>query len=45
MDIVNNYVQLMNYIKTNLKSEDQTKTLDMFKEAVRRAGAYVPDNI
>jgi len=45
MDVVNNYVKLMNYIKTNLKPEDQTKTLDMFKEAVRRAGAYVPDNI
>jgi hypothetical protein len=45
MDVVNNYVKLMNYIKTNLKPEDQTKTLDMFKEAIRRAGAYVPDNI
>ena len=45
MDIINNYDKLMNYIKTNLKSEDQTKTLDMFREALRRAGAYVPDNI
>ena len=35
----------MDYIKTNLKPEDVEKTLTMFKEAVRRAGAYVPDNI
>lgn len=45
MDIINNYSELMSYIKTNLKSEDQTKTLDMFREALRRAGAYIPDNI
>lgn len=45
LEIINNYNKLMAYIKANLKPEDQTKTLDMFKEAVRRAGAYVPDNI
>ena len=45
LEIINNYNKLMTYIKANLKPEDQTKTLDMFKEAVRRAGAYVPDNI
>jgi uncharacterized membrane protein len=45
LEIVNNYDKLMNYIKNNLKPEDQTKALDMFREAVRRAGAYVPDNI
>ncbi len=45
MDVVNNYTKLMSYIKTNLKPEDQTKALDMFREALRRAGAYVPDNI
>lgn len=45
MDIINNYSKLMDYIKNNLKFEDQTKTLDMFKEALKRAGAYVPDNI
>jgi hypothetical protein len=45
LDIINNYAKLMDYIKNNLKLEDQTKTLDMFKEALKRAGAYVPDNI
>lgn len=35
----------MNYIKNNLKIEDQSKTLDLFKEALKRAGAYVPKNI
>jgi len=45
LEIINNYNKLMNYIKTNLKPEDIEKTLTMFKEAVRRAGAYVPDNI
>jgi hypothetical protein len=35
----------MNYIKTNLKPEDKDRTLNMFEEALRRAGAYVPDNI
>jgi hypothetical protein len=45
LEIVNNYDKLINYIKNNLKPEDQTKALDMFREAVRRAGAYVPDNI
>lgn len=45
LEIINNYNKLIAYIKANLKPEDQTKTLDMFKEAIRRAGAYVPDNI
>jgi hypothetical protein len=45
LDIINNYNKLMDYIKNNLKPEDKNKTLDMFKEALRRAGAYVPDNI
>jgi len=45
LEIINNYDKLMSYIKTNLKPEDQTKTLEMFKEALRRANAYVPDNI
>jgi len=45
LDIINNYNKLVNYIKTNLKPEDQEKTLTMFKEALRRAGAYIPDNI
>jgi hypothetical protein len=45
LEIINNYAKLMDYIKNNLKPEDQTKTLDMFKEALKRAGAYVPDNI
>jgi hypothetical protein len=45
LEIINNYTKLMDYIKNNLKPEDQTKTLDMFKEALKRAGAYVPDNI
>ena len=45
LDIINNYNKLMDYIKNNLKPEDKNKTLDMFKEALRRAGAYIPDNI
>lgn len=45
LDIINNYNKLMDYIKNNLTLEDQTKTLDLFKEALKRAGAYVPDNI
>jgi hypothetical protein len=45
LDIINNYDKLMNYIKNNLKPEDKDKTLNMFKEALRRAGAYVPNNI
>jgi hypothetical protein len=45
LDIINNYDKLMNYIKSNLKPEDKDKTLNMFKEALRRAGAYVPNNI
>jgi hypothetical protein len=44
-EINNNYNKLMNYIKTNLKPEDKIKALDLFKEALRRADAYVPDNI
>lgn len=45
LEIINNYDKLMSYIKTNLKPEDKTKALDLFKEALRRANAYVPDNI
>ena len=45
LEIINNYNKLVEYIKINLKPEDAEKTLTMFKEAVRRAGAYVPDNI
>jgi hypothetical protein len=45
LDIINNYNKLMSYINNNLKPEDKDKTLNMFKEALRRAGAYVPNNI
>jgi hypothetical protein len=45
LETINNYDKLMSYIKTNLKPEDKTKALDLFKEALRRANAYVPDNI
>jgi len=45
LDIINNYNKLMDYINNNLKPEDKDKTLNMFKEALRRAGAYVPNNI
>jgi hypothetical protein len=45
LEIINNYNKLISYIKNNLKPEDQEKVLIMFKEALRRAGAYVPDNI
>jgi len=45
LEIINNYDKLMNYIKNNLKIEDQSKILDLFKEALKRAGAYTPENI
>jgi len=45
LEIINNYNQLMDYIKNNLKPEDRDAILNMFKEALRRADAYVPDNI
>jgi hypothetical protein len=45
LEIINNYNQLMDYVKNNLKPEDRDATLNMFKEALRRADAYVPDNI
>jgi hypothetical protein len=32
-------------LANNGTAEDQEKVLVMFKEALRRAGAYVPDNI
>ena len=35
----------MDYVKTNLDPEDKENTLKMFAEALRRAKAYVPDNI
>lgn len=45
LKIINDYAQLMNYVKTALKPEDRESTLNMFKEALRRADAYVPGNI
>jgi hypothetical protein len=35
----------MDYVKNNLKPEDKDATLNMFREALKRAEAYVPDNI
>jgi hypothetical protein len=43
LDIINNYNKLMEYIKNNLTSEEQSKIIDLFKEALRRANAYVPN--
>lgn len=45
LDITSNYNRLMDYIKSNLKPEDKENTLKMFAEALRRAKAYVPNNI
>jgi hypothetical protein len=45
LEIINNYNQLIDYVKNNLKPEDRDATLNMFKEALRRADAYIPDNI
>ena len=45
LEIINNYNNLMDYIKTNLKPEDTESILKMFREALRRANSYVPDNI
>ena len=45
LDIINNYSKLIDYINNNLKPDDKEKTLNMFREALKRAGAYVPENI
>jgi hypothetical protein len=45
LKITSNYNKLMDYIKTNLNPEDKENTLKMFAEALRRANAYIPDNI
>ena len=45
LEITSSYDKLMNYVKNNLKPEDKENTLKMFAEALRRANAYVPDNI
>lgn len=45
IEITSNYDKLMDYIKTNLKPEDKENALKMFAEALRRAKAYVPNNI
>lgn len=45
LEIINSYSKLMDYVKNNLKPEDKESTLKMFREALRRADAYVPDNI
>lgn len=45
LEITSSYDKLMNYIKTNLKPEDKENALKMFAEALRRANAYVPNNI
>lgn len=43
LDIINDYSKLMEYIKNNLKPEDQAKVMDLFREALKRANAYVPN--
>lgn len=45
LEIINNYNKLMDYVKIALKPEDKDSTLNMFKEALRRAEAYIPNNI
>ena len=45
LKIISNYNKLMDYVKNNLDPEDKENTLKMFAEALRRAKAYVPDNI
>ena len=45
LKITSNYNKLMDYVKTNLNPQDKENTLKMFAEALRRAKAYVPDNI
>jgi len=45
LDIINSYNKLIDYVNNNLKPEDKIKALDLFKEALRRANAYVPENI
>lgn len=45
LEIINDYSKLMDYIKNSLKSEDKNNIIDMFKRALERADAYVPDNI
>ena len=45
LEIINSYSKLMDYVKNNLKPEDKEITLKMFREALRRADSYIPDNI
>lgn len=45
VDILNNYNKLIEYVKTALKPEDREGTLKYFTDALRRADAYVPDNV
>lgn len=43
--IISSYDGLMQYIKDNLTGEEKQTTINLFKDAVRRAKAYEPDNV
>ena len=45
LEIVRSYDSLMQYIKSNLTGEEKQTTINLFKDAVRRAKAYEPDNV
>jgi len=45
MDIVRNYDRLMQYIKDNLTNEEKEIAINMFKQQLKNAKAYEPDNV
>ena len=45
MDIVRNYDRLMQYIKDNLTDEEKEMAINMFKQQLKNAKAYEPDNV
>jgi len=45
MDIVRNYDRLMQYVKDNLTNEEKEIAINMFKQQLKNAKAYEPDNV
>lgn len=45
LQIIRSYDSLMQYIKDNLTGDEKQTTINLFKDAVRRAKAYEPDNV
>lgn len=45
IDIVRNYDRLMQYIKDNLTDQEKEMAINMFKQQLKNAKAYEPDNV